>query len=114
MTGTPRRCSGEGSSFLYTYDFGNRWHHDIVVEEVVSTPGEATVPACIDGRRACPPEDCGGPWRYEDLLGVLANPFRPDRREYLEWIHRRFDPEAFDPADFPSNLRKICGTRLED
>jgi Plasmid pRiA4b ORF-3-like protein len=65
--------AGEGSSFQYTYDFGDSWDHKITVEKVL--PADvATVPACIDGRRACPPEDCGGTWGYRDLLEILADP----------------------------------------
>ncbi len=58
-------------------------------------------PHCVDGARACPPEDCGGPGGYEHLLEVLADPADPadpERAELLEWVGGDFDPDAFDPA----------------
>lgn len=99
---------GQGTKLTYTYDFGDDWRHRILVEKVrpagdVATP--AVVPACIDGRRACPPEDCGGPWGYEELLAILADPTHPEHDARQEWLGRPFDPSAFDPDDFEVNLR---------
>jgi hypothetical protein len=95
----------EGTSFRYTYDFGDGWEHRVTVEKVTPpTPGIA-VPACIDGRRACPPEDCGGTWGYRDLLEILNDPSHPEYAARREWLGRSFDPEAFDPAEFEDNLR---------
>jgi hypothetical protein len=97
--------AGEGSSFRYTYDFGDGWDHEITVEKVLPADSSPTVPACTDGRRACPPEDCGGTWGYRELLEILANPAHPEHDERREWIGRPFDPEAFDPSEFDDNLR---------
>jgi hypothetical protein len=97
--------AGQGSSFRYTYDFGDGWDHKITVEKVLPADSATTVPACIDGRRACPPEDCGGAWGYRELLEILADPRHPEHDERREWIGRRFDSEAFDPNEFESNLR---------
>lgn len=95
----------EGSSFRYTYDFGDGWDHRIVVEKVLRATDVGAVPACIDGRRACPPEDCGGAWGYRELLEILADPAHPEHDERREWLGRPFDPEVFDPAEFEDNLR---------
>lgn len=90
----------------YLYDFGDNWNHDIVVEKTrPNTDADITVPACIDGRRACPPEDCGGSWGYRELLNILADPTHPERTERLEWTGGPIDPDAFDPTDFGDNLR---------
>jgi hypothetical protein len=97
--------AGEGSSFRYTYDFGDGWDHRIVVEKVLPADSVPTVPACIDGQRASPPEDCGGAWGYRELLGILADPTHPEHDERREWIGRPFDPELFDPGEFEDNLR---------
>lgn len=97
--------AGEGSSFRYTYDFGDSWDHKIVVEKVLPADSSPTVPACIDGRRACPPEDCGGTWGFRELLEILADPSHPEHDERREWIGRPFDPEAFDTSEFEDNLR---------
>lgn len=95
----------EHSSFRYTYDFGDGWEHRVVVEKVLPQDTATTVPACIGGRRACPPEDCGGTWGYRELLEILADPTHPEHEERLEWLGRTLDPDAFDPSEFEDNLR---------
>jgi hypothetical protein len=89
-----------GSTFGYLYDFGDGWSHRVTVEKDLPAETGTTLPACIGGRRACPPEDCGGPWGYENLLQALADPTHPEHRELTDWLGAPFDPEAFDPADF--------------
>lgn len=106
--------AGEGTSFLYTYDFGDGWDHRVVVEKVLPPMADAAVPACIDGRRACPPEDCGGTWGYRELIEILADPAHPEHDERREWLGREFDPEPFDPSDFEENLRNGQLARFED
>jgi hypothetical protein len=104
----------EGSSFVYLYDFGDGWDHRIVVEKVFPATSDIVVPSCIGGRRACPPEDCGGPGGYGHLLEILADPTHPDHRERTEWIGSPFDPDAFDPAEFADNLREGRLAVLDD
>ena len=89
----------------YTYDFGDDWAHDITIERTIPPDEVATVPDCTGGRRACPPEDCGGPWGYRELLDILADPTHPEHDERLEWNGGPIDPDAFDPTDFAQNLR---------
>ena len=100
-----------GSSFRYTYDFGDYWEHRIKVEKVLDASADRLVPSCVDGRRACPPEDCGGPWGYMDLLAILADPTHPEHAERVEWVEGMhagpFQPEAFDPAEFDDNLHSL-------
>ena len=83
------------SDFRYDYDFGDGWAHDIHVETMTAATGPA-VPVVLDGARACPPEDCGGPGGYADVLRVLADP----GSNLYEHLRARtgddFDPEAFD------------------
>ena len=97
--------ANEGSTFRYTYDFGDGWEHRVVVEKVLPPSIDTPAPACVDGRRACPPEDCGGTWSYRELLGILADPNHPEHGERTDWLGRRFDPEAFDLGEFADNLR---------
>ncbi len=95
----------EDATFDYTYDFGDGWTHRALVEKILPAAG-LTVPACIGGRRACPPEDCGGPWGYQELLDILSDPTHEEHRERVEWLGHPFDPEAFDPSDFERNMRE--------
>jgi len=81
--------------FTYTYDFGDNWEHTVVIEKRAPA-GEATsYPACVGGKRNCPPEDCGGAWGYQHLLDILADPAHPERAEQVEWIGEEFHPDEF-------------------
>lgn len=52
-----------GDKMVYTYDFGDNWEHDVVLEEIRGS--KDSEPSCIAGKGACPPEDCGGIYGYE-------------------------------------------------
>lgn len=84
--------------FGYDYDFGDGWEHVVAVEKTFAPVGGQTYPACVDGKRNCPPEDCGGVWGYAELLEILADPAHPEQEERLEWIGGDFDPEEFDAS----------------
>ncbi len=90
-----------GDRIRYRYDFGDNWELDIVVEAVLPAKSGVRYPRCIGGRRAAPPEDCGGIWGYADLLNILANPRHDEHPARLEWLGidaaAQFRPEAFDP-----------------
>jgi hypothetical protein len=85
----------EGDRFLYVYDFGDDWRHEITIEGVRALAANETVPAILAGKRACPPEDCGGPYQYPEMLAALGDPDHEDHEHYLEWIGE-FDAESFD------------------
>jgi hypothetical protein len=84
----------------YTYDFGDDWVHDIVVEKVLAPDPSRAYPRCVGGKRAAPPDDCGGIWGYEELVEVLADPAHPEHEERLQWLGladaSQFTPDAFD------------------
>jgi hypothetical protein len=86
----------EGSKFLYWYDFGDDWYHDIVVKGIGVPQRDIATPHCADGKGACPPEDCGGPPGYANLLAALTNPKHEDHEDACEWLGDDFDPSAFD------------------
>ncbi|MBB4957916.1 plasmid pRiA4b ORF-3 family protein [Micromonospora polyrhachis] len=90
---------GEKSKISYTYDFGDSWEHEIVVEKVLDRDKATTYPRCTGGRRAAPPEDCGGIWRYNGLEEILADPEHPEHADMVEWLGLD-DPADFDPARF--------------
>ena len=88
-----------GDRLRYTYDFGDDWQHDIVVEQVAAADAAAAYPRCLGGRRAAPPDDCGGIGAYEELLEALADPGNPDHAERIQWLSDRL-PMEWDPASF--------------
>jgi len=83
---------------FYEYDFGDSWEHDIVLEKKLPlTNGK--YPICLAGKRACPPEDCGGIWGYKDLVKIMKNKRHRKYREQVEWLGEHFYAENFDPKD---------------
>ncbi len=95
------------SKFRYVYDFGDSWEHTIEVEKILAADPDMNYPVCIAGERACPPEDCGGPGGYADLLEALSDPKHTEHDDLLEWIGDEFDPEEFDLASVNDELADI-------
>lgn len=94
-----------GSSLRWDYDFGDGWEHDVVAEAIES-PAEGTrYPLCLDGARACPPEDCGGFPGYERLLEALSDPKDPEHKAMVAWAPDGFDSEVFDLVAANRRLR---------
>ena len=87
---------GEKTKFSYTYDMGDNWEHEVMVEKILSPEPDKHYPICLTGKRACPPEDCGGIWGYEDLLEIMKDPEHEEYEERMEWLGEGFDPEAFN------------------
>jgi hypothetical protein len=87
---------GEGAKFRYEYDFGDGWLHMLLVEKVLAPEPGQQYPVCVKGKRACPPEDVGGVWGYEEFLETIQNPDHPEHEDYLEWVGGEFYPEEFD------------------
>ncbi|MBN2379862.1 plasmid pRiA4b ORF-3 family protein [candidate division WOR-3 bacterium] len=86
-----------GTSANYWYDFGDDWMHIIKLEKILPREKGSSYPVCIGGERACPPEDCGGPWGYAELLEAISDENHERHDDILEWLGGGFDPEAFDP-----------------
>lgn len=87
---------GPGQKLAYDYDFGDGWRHEVLVEKQHDVDERVTYPLCIGGARACPPEDCGGPPGYEQLLAALIDEDHEEHDRLLTWIGGHFDPEGFD------------------
>lgn len=92
---------------VYEYDFGDGWKHGIELEKILPADPKQRLPACLAGKRAAPPEDCGGPWAYGELLAALKNPKREGSENGSEWFGGKRDPAAFEPADFARHSRRL-------
>jgi hypothetical protein len=97
----------EKQKFMYEYDFGDSWEHEILVEKIGQAEPGVKYPICIKGMRACPPEDIGGVWGYAEFLKVINDPQHPEYENYLEWIDDEFDPNAFDLAHVNEALMQL-------
>ena len=104
-----------GDRMSYTYDFGDGWEHDIVLEKRLSPGTGEHMPACLAGNGACPPEDCGGPWGYADLQDALADPHHEGHEDMLEWLGldsaEDFDPVGCDVVEISDVLDMTTATR---
>jgi Plasmid pRiA4b ORF-3-like protein len=81
----------------YLYDFGDGWEHTIRIERLIEPEPGTLYPRLIEASRRCPPEDCGGPWGYAELLEAIKDPKHERHAELTEWIGDDFNPDAIDP-----------------
>lgn len=98
---------GKGQRFVYRYDWGDDWEHDVLVEKVLPAPGSERVPTCTAGARSCPPEDVGGPPGYFEFVAAIRDPNHPEHRTMREWLGGTFDPEGFDLGAANERLARI-------
>ncbi|MFY1636190.1 plasmid pRiA4b ORF-3 family protein [Solwaraspora sp. WMMB335] len=105
----------EGETFGYEYDFGDGWTHEVLLEKLVPAEPAGQYPACTDGARACPPEDCGGTGGYEQLLDTLADPRHPDHHHLRQWLGLEqgidLDPAHFDTTGANRRITAVICAR---
>jgi Plasmid pRiA4b ORF-3-like protein len=92
--------------FSYTYDFGDDWQHDVLLERTLDPGPRVAYPRCTAGARACPPEEVGGICGYPEFLAAMADPKHPDHSQMKEWIGGKFDAESFRVDKANSELEK--------
>ena len=102
----------KNNTAIYIYDFGDNWEHAVKLEKILPRDQKAEYPTCVEGERACPPEDCGGVPGYEELLMTISDPDDEEYEDTMEWLGDDFDPEYFDPLDVyfddPDERRKMA------
>jgi hypothetical protein len=98
----------EKDTLNYLYDFGDGWEHEVVLEKILPFDPSTVLPVCLEGSRACPPEDVGGIPGYEMFQEAITDPSHPEYEDMLEWIGGDFDPEHFDLAEVNDLLREYC------
>lgn len=96
--------SGKRARWIYEYDFGDGWKHEVLFEGYPPADVRQKYPVCLEGSRACPPEDVGGPWGYKEYLAAMADPTHEEHAGFMEW-RGPFDPEKFDPVKATSAMR---------
>jgi len=92
----------------YLYDFGDDWEHTIKIERLTIPEPGVLYPRLIEVKGRCPPEDCGGPWGYAELLEVINDPKHERHAELTEWIGDNFDPDAVDPQALTAEVAALA------
>lgn len=96
---------GKRFQFTYEYDFGDNWQHEVLFEGCLKAEKGGRYPLCIEGERACPPEDVGGVWGYAEFLDAIADPKHDQHDDFMEWAGD-FDPDKFDAAKTTKAMRR--------
>jgi hypothetical protein len=105
----------ESPKATYEYDFGDSWEHIILLEKILPIAENEKYPQCLTGKRACPPEDSGGIWSYEDMLEAAADPKHEHHKEIRRWLGKKFDPAVFDSKSIKfHDPKKKYESRLSD
>ncbi len=100
--------------FIYEYDFGDGWEHDVVLEASGEPAPGVDYPRCTDGGGACPPEDCGGVSGFAEFVEAMADPGHSEHEALKVWHGGEFDPAAFSAARTSSLLRVLWTGELPD
>ena len=98
--------SGTPFKFKYEYDFGDGWMHEVLFERRLPADPKLEYPLCVEGARACPPEDCGGVWGYAELLNAINDRKHPEHDEVVEWVGGKFNPESFNAAAASRSMKQ--------
>ena len=93
--------------FDYVYDFGDDWHHVVLVEDQHIDAKRPLSIRCVGGENACPPEDVGGAFRYVEFLAAIGDPNHEEHEAYQRWSGGRFDPRRFNLGAVNRALGKI-------
>jgi len=101
------RALGAQERFIYEYDFGDSWEHEITVMSICRMPIGLKFAVCLDGAGACPPEDCGGIGGYAELLRVLDDPTDEEYEHLSAWVGGPIDPHEFDLALVNARLQTV-------
>ena len=97
----------EKSIMLYEYDLGDSWTHKIELKKILSADTDAHKPRCIKGKRACPPEGCGGIWGYTDMLETLKQEGSCEKDEILISFGEHFNPDYFNIESVNRRLKRL-------
>jgi hypothetical protein len=98
--------TARGNTFTYTYDFGDNWTHVVKAVKIDPAAKRLKQARCLEGERACPPEDCGSIPGYCDLIEAWPDPKHPRHAELHEWLEV-FEPELFACAEVNRQLRNV-------
>jgi len=97
---------GNTKTIIYEYDFGDSWVHEIILEKVLPMALGDSLAVCIEGERACPPEDCGGTSGFQSCLEAIADPSHEDYEDMINWVGSPFNPVSFSVDQINKRLKR--------
>jgi hypothetical protein len=63
--------------------------------------------AFISGQNACPPEDCGGVYRYRETIEILGNQSHEEYKSIKEWLGLKFNPVKLNSHSITKELGNL-------
>jgi hypothetical protein len=94
---------------IYTYDFGDNWEHELVLEKILEYDREIKYPVCLAGKYNCPPEDCGGAPGFYEMVQAFSDKNHPEHDDVVEWLGEDYDPFYFSAEETTSLLKSHIG-----
>jgi hypothetical protein len=94
------------------YDFGDDWWHRIEVVDHRAIDKDDKPPRLVDGERACPPDDSGGPFGFAEMLDAVADPDHSEHEDMRDWLGD-FDAAAFDKKKLDRNAKRVVKAYLK-
>lgn len=101
-----------GATAIYLYDLGDGWKHQLELIEINNAPQNELLPSFVSGQNTCPPEDCGGVYRYREIIEILADPSHEEFESIVEWLGPKFIPIAFNRLAIEKGLG-ILGAKIK-
>jgi hypothetical protein len=101
-----------GTTAIYLYDLGDGWRHQLELIEISNAPQNELLPSFVSGQNACPPEDCGGPYRYREIIEILADSTHEEYESIAKWLDQKFNPTAFNRLSVEKELG-ILGAKIK-
>ena len=101
-----------GKTAIYLYDFGDGWKHQLELIEISNAPQNELLPSFVLGQNACPPEDCGGAYRYREIIEILADSTHEEYESIVDCLGPKFNPVAFNKLTIEKGLG-IMGAKIK-
>ncbi len=88
------------------------WKHQLELIEISNAPQNELLPSFVSGQNVCPPEDCGGVYRYREIIEILADPSHEEFESIVDWLGPKFNPFAFNRLAIEKGLG-ILGAKIK-
>ena len=89
--------TNEEKEFLEPVIRGDSWEHQVkLTAKADYADDEKPIVRLTGGANACPPDDCGGIWRYNHLVRLMQEKSGSrELREFYDWLGSKWDSGFF-------------------